>query len=80
MQLDIGFTLTRNSRKYKDKIAVIFREKRISYEKLNSRVNRLANALMALGVKKGTKVALIFNNSNEFVESIYATFKIGGVV
>jgi acyl-CoA synthetase (AMP-forming)/AMP-acid ligase II len=80
MQLNIGFTLTRNSRKYKDKLALIFKEKRITYKELNTRVNMVANALMALGVKKGMKVALIFNNSNEFVESIYATFKIGGVV
>ena len=80
MESNIAFTLTRNSRKYKDKIAIIFREKRITYKELNTRINRLANALMAHGVKKGMKVALIFNNSNEFVESIYATFKTGGVV
>ncbi len=80
MQSNIGFTLTRNSKKQKDKIAIIFREKRITYKELNSRVNRLANALMAHGVKKGTKVGLLFNNSNEFVESIYAVFKIGGIV
>lgn len=73
MQLNICFTLTRNSRKYKDKIAVIFREKRITYEELNTGINGLANAVISHGVKKGMKVALIFNNSIEFVESIYAT-------
>ena len=79
MQSNIDFTLTRNSRKHEDKIAIIFRDKRITYKELNARVNRLANALMAHGVKKGTKVALIFNNSDQFVESKYTTFKIGGV-
>jgi acyl-CoA synthetase (AMP-forming)/AMP-acid ligase II len=79
MQANIGFSLTRNSRKHGSKIAIIYRGKRITYGQLNARVNRLANALMANGIRKGMKVALIFNNSNEFVESIYATFKIGGV-
>ena len=80
MQANIGFSLTRSSRKYGPKIAIIYRGKRITYEQLNTRVNRLANALMANSVRKGMKVALIFDNSNEFVESIYAIFKIGGVV
>jgi len=80
MQANIGFSLSRSSRKYGDKTAIIFGEKRITYKELNRRVNRFANALFAQGVKKGMKVALIFNNSNEFVESIYAALKIGAVV
>lgn len=80
MQANIGFSLSRSSRKYGDKTAIIFGEKRITYKELNRRVNRFANALFAHGVKKGMKVALIFNNSNEFVESIYAALKIGAVV
>jgi len=80
MESNIGFTLARNSRKYKDKTAVIFKEKRFTYREFNARVNKLANALMGQGVRKGTKVALLFNNCNEFAESIYATLKLGGIV
>ena len=80
MESNIGFTLTRTSRRYRDKVAIVFKNKRITYKQLNERVNRLANALIATGLRKGIKVALVFNNSNEFVESIYASFKIGAIV
>ncbi|RLB14237.1 MAG: hypothetical protein DRG63_08840 [Deltaproteobacteria bacterium] len=80
MQSNIGFILSRTSRKYANKTALIFRERRLTYRELNSRVNRLTNALIGLGVGKGTKVGLIFNNCNEFVESIYAILKAQGVV
>jgi fatty-acyl-CoA synthase len=80
MESNIGFTLARNSRKYKDKTAVIFKDKRFTYKEFNARVNKLANALMSQGVRKGTKIALLFNNCNEFAESIYATLKLGGIV
>jgi len=80
MESNIGLTLTRTSRKHKDKVAIAFKDKRISYQQLNERVNRLANALMAMGLRKGTKVALVSNNSNEFVESVYASLKMGAVI
>jgi acyl-CoA synthetase (AMP-forming)/AMP-acid ligase II len=80
MESNIGFTLTRTSRRYSDKVAIVFKNKRITYKQLNERVNRLANALMAIGLRKGMKVALVSNNSNEFVESVYASFKIGAVI
>jgi fatty-acyl-CoA synthase len=80
MESNIGFTLTRTSRRHGDKVAIVFKNKRITYKQLNERVNRLANALMAIGLGKGTKVALVSNNSNEFVESVYASLKIGAVI
>jgi acyl-CoA synthetase (AMP-forming)/AMP-acid ligase II len=80
MESNIGFTMTRTSRRYEDKIAIVFKNRRITYKQLNTRINRLANALLAKGLQKGDKIAFVFNNSNEFVESIYAAFKIGAVV
>ena len=46
---------------------------------LNSRVNSLAQALLALGLKKGDKVATLLRNSNQLVEVYLATAKIGAV-
>ena len=34
-----------------DRLAMVFEDKRISYEELQNRANRLANALEALGVE-----------------------------
>ena len=42
-----------------EQTAIIFEGKRYNFSQLNERVNRLANALMKLGVKKGDRVALL---------------------
>lgn len=55
-------------------------DRRLSYRKLNEQANRLANALLALGVKKGDRVALLMPNCPQFVISYYAVLKIGGIV
>jgi len=53
---------------------------RLSYRKLNQQANRLANALIDLGVKKGDRVALLMPNCPQFVISYYAVLKAGGIV
>ncbi len=52
--------------------------KRITYAEMASRVTRLANALVGMGVEQGTRVALMSTNSPECVEVYYATAKLGG--
>jgi acyl-CoA synthetase (AMP-forming)/AMP-acid ligase II len=42
-----------------DRLAVIFEGKRYTFSQINERVNRLANALRKMGVKKGDRVALL---------------------
>ena len=46
---------------------------------LQERVNRLANALQAMGVGRWDKVAVMALNGSPYVESYYATAKLGGV-
>jgi long-chain acyl-CoA synthetase len=46
---------------------------------LQERVNRLANALQAMGVGHSDKVAVMALNGIPYVESYYATAKLGGV-
>ncbi len=53
---------------------------RLSYKQLEQQVNRLANALINLGVKKGDRVVLLLPNCPQFVISYYAVLKVGGVV
>ena len=53
---------------------------RLSFQELNQRCNQTANALLAAGVKKGERVALLLMNSAEFVEAYFALAKIGAVV
>ncbi len=53
--------------------------RRFSYAELDIRCNRIANALAALGLRKGERVALLMMNSVEFLESFFAIAKLGAV-
>ena len=66
-------------RRFPDKTALIFEGQRLSYSQANSRINRIANGLAALGVKAGDKVAFLFPNCMEIVLIYYAIQKIGAV-
>ena len=52
---------------------------RLTYDELNRRSNRIANAFVAEGIQPGERVALLMMNSVEFVETFFALAKIGAV-
>ena len=75
----IGDGLRRNAWKFPVKIAAKDRFREISYADLNTRVNRLANGLLSIGVKRGDGVALSVGNRIEHLEIVFATAKIGAL-
>ena len=44
---------------YPDKVAVVHEDRRYTYREFGERVNRLASALRAAGLRKGDRVAFI---------------------
>jgi long-chain acyl-CoA synthetase len=52
----------------------------MSFKELNDKSNKMANALIDMGVKKGDRVALLMPNCPQFVISYYAVLKVGGIV
>ena len=62
-----------------DRPAIIFEDMRLSYEELQDRVNRLANALADLGVEAGDRIAMLQVNTNEHVEVYFAAAKLDAV-
>src|SRR5215217_7067280 len=50
---------------------------RVTYAEMASHVNRLTSALAALGVKAGSRVAVVAANSPEHVEVYYACARLG---
>ena len=60
-----------------DRVAVSDQDKSVTYAELQSRVNRLAHALSAIGVGKGQNVGIMSVNANEFIELYYATASVG---
>lgn len=66
--------------KWKDKTAVIFYGKKISYRELKDHVDRFAAALCDLGVKKGDVVALLLLNSPQFIIAYFGALKAGATI
>lgn len=63
---------------YKDKIALEFEDKSVTYTELNERANKLANWIRSQGVKKDDPVILIFNKGIDAIVSMLAVMKSGG--
>lgn len=78
-QLTIGEMVSRNAAKTPAREAVVFEGQRFTYRQFDSRTNRLANALLGRGYRKGDKLAQLLFNCNQLVESYVGMAKMGGV-
>jgi fatty-acyl-CoA synthase len=72
--------LRRPARLYPGKTAVVDGTLKLTYRDFEARVNRLANAFLKLRVKKGDRVCMLSPNSHYFLESFYATSRIGAIL
>jgi fatty-acyl-CoA synthase len=77
--MNIGSVLTQAAQKSPDHTAIIFGDLRRTYRELNARANRLADQLRKAGVRKGDRVAILQHNCPELLETLFATFKAGGI-
>ena len=78
--MNVGMLFTRHARYRPDQTAVVFGDKRLTHLEFNQNINRLANAMLRLGIKKGAKVATVLPNCLELLETYWASAKIGAVV
>ncbi len=62
------------------KTALVHGTVRATYSEINCAANAVAGRLLALGLHKGDRVVLLFENSFEYVASYYGVLKAGGVV
>ena len=61
------------------RVAVLFEGRNISYEDLRALTIRSAEAFHALQIKKGERVAILLNDSPEFIASFVALISLGAV-
>ncbi|MFC2122953.1 class I adenylate-forming enzyme family protein [Bacteroidota bacterium] len=73
----VGDIVTSNARLFPDKAGVIDERVRLTWRQFNDRVNRLANAMLGLGLKKGDRVAIVAENCHEYAEFLFAVAKTG---
>jgi len=66
--------------KWKDKTAVIFYGRKMSYRELKDHIDRFATALHDLGIRKGDKVALLLLNSPQFIIAYMGALKAGATL
>ncbi|MBM4449434.1 MAG: long-chain fatty acid--CoA ligase [Chloroflexi bacterium] len=69
-----------STEKWKDRTALVFYGRKISYKELRDHVDRFATALHDLGVKKGDRVALLLLNSPQFVIAYFGALKAGATL
>ena len=60
--------------------AVICGEHRVNWQTFDLRVNKVANALIANGIKKGDRVAILASTSIEYVEIFMGTLRAGACI
>src|SRR5690242_7882831 len=62
-----------------DRTAMACEAKTRTFAEMQDRANRLANAMQSLAVYEGDTIAIIAHNTMEYVETYYATAKLGAV-
>jgi fatty-acyl-CoA synthase len=60
--------------------AVVFGDERLDYADLRRRVDDFARALLAAGIRRGDRVALLVSNRPEWIIAAHAGAKIGAIV
>ena len=78
--MNIGSLLPRHARFRSKHLALVIGEERLDFLDLNCRVNKLANALLASGIKKGEKMATILPNCEELMLLYWAAAKTGIII
>lgn len=73
----IGDIVHANARRYPNKKAIIFKDTSFTWPEVNSRINRMGNALLNLGLRKGDRVAMLSLNSHRYLELPFVCGKTG---
>lgn len=75
--IPVHHLLRSSVRRFATRPALYFEGASFTYRRLNQEVNRFANALLALGVGKGARIALLLPNIPQMVIAFYGTMKAG---
>jgi len=75
--VNVGTLFTKSARTFPERLAIAYGDYELTYQQANERINRLANGLTGLGVRRGENVAILLHNCPEFLETLFACFKAG---
>lgn len=77
--MNLKLMLEKTVDRYGEKTAIISDERRLSYAELNEASNKVANALIKVGLGKGERVATLLPNSPDFIIVYFGIIKAGGI-
>lgn len=69
-----------NAAAHPDDLALVCGEARVTWGAFDARINRVANALLAMGLRKGDNVAVLSANSVAYAEVFMGTLRAGGCI
>ena len=72
-----GAMLAWPAERYPNKVAITYQGGHMTFAEVDARVNRLANALLAVGLQRGDRVAALLDNSPRAIETRFALMKAG---
>ncbi|MHA2461386.1 MAG: aldehyde ferredoxin oxidoreductase C-terminal domain-containing protein [Candidatus Thorarchaeota archaeon] len=78
-EMNVYKFLEETAKEFPDNVACEYADQKMMYPELKEKVDKLATALVALGVKKGDTVATVLPSCPEFIIADYATMKIGAI-
>lgn len=76
----VGSILVKRALLTPDRMALQWNDRRWTYKELNEEVNKLANSLTKIGVKRGERICMMVKNRGECAHILYAAAKIGAIV
>lgn len=79
-QQPLFLILEETATRWPHQVAIVFFGKKITYRKLAAAVEKFAAALVACGIKKGDRVAVMLPNCPQFIISYYGILRAGAVV
>jgi acyl-CoA synthetase (AMP-forming)/AMP-acid ligase II len=75
--MDLSLHIHRGARYWANEPAILYRDRTVTFRELDERSSRLANALLALGLRRGDRVAIQSRNRPELIEIECALYKAG---
>jgi long-chain acyl-CoA synthetase len=77
--MQVEHFLELSAQRYPGKTALVFEEQKLTYSQIDRDCNRLANALLDSGVRRGDRVVICLPTGVDAVLAIFATLKAGAV-
>src|SRR5690606_32468167 len=76
----LGELFLESAERYKERIAIHFMGKQLTYGQLRDEVFKFAQVLSQLGVKQGDRVSLMLANTPQSIIAYYAVLLLWGIV